>query len=107
MGTNLARLLENYWKRHQIVPKVGKCIGTAFGTGRLGDFGTNDAEVRGRVCEFLVAGHTKTGNAVEVWVLEAGYGRNSTTGSGDTVALYICGKVTGDSGGVGGLTAYF
>ena len=34
MGSNLARILENYWKRQQIVPKVSKCLGTAFGTGR-------------------------------------------------------------------------
>ena len=34
MGTNLARLLDNYWKRQRIVPKVGKCLGASFGTGR-------------------------------------------------------------------------
>ena len=34
MGTNLARLLENYWKQQRIVPKAGKCLGTVFDTGR-------------------------------------------------------------------------
>ena len=34
MRSNLAGLLETYWKRQQIVPKVGKYPGTAFGTGR-------------------------------------------------------------------------
>ena len=34
MGTNLARLLDNYWKRQRIAPKVGKCLGTLFVTGR-------------------------------------------------------------------------
>ena len=33
MGTNLSQILDNYWKRQRIVPKVGKCLGTAFGTG--------------------------------------------------------------------------
>ena len=32
MGPNLARLLENYWRRHRIFPKVGKYLGAAFGT---------------------------------------------------------------------------
>ena len=34
MGLNMARLLENYWQRQRIFPKVGKCLGTSFGTGR-------------------------------------------------------------------------
>ena len=34
MGPNIAWILENYWKRQRIVPKVGKCLGTEFGTGR-------------------------------------------------------------------------
>ena len=33
MGPNLARLLENYWKRHWIVPKVSQFLGEVFGTG--------------------------------------------------------------------------
>ena len=34
METNLAQLLDNYWKRQRILPKVGKCLGAAFGIGR-------------------------------------------------------------------------
>ena len=34
LGTNLAQILENYWRRQMIAPKVGKYLGTAFGTGR-------------------------------------------------------------------------
>ena len=34
LGPNLARLLENYWRRQGIVPKIGKYLGTAFGAWR-------------------------------------------------------------------------
>ena len=34
LGPNLALLLKNYWKRQSIVPKLGKCLGTFFETGR-------------------------------------------------------------------------
>ena len=34
MGPNIAWILDNYWKRQRIFPKVGKCLGTEFGTGR-------------------------------------------------------------------------
>ena len=34
MGPNLSWLLENYWKRQRIVPKIGNCLVTLFGTGR-------------------------------------------------------------------------
>ena len=33
LGPNLARLLDNYWRRQRIVPKVGKYLVTEFGTG--------------------------------------------------------------------------
>ena len=33
IGPDLACLLENYCKWQSIVPKVGKCMGAAFGTG--------------------------------------------------------------------------
>ena len=33
LGPNLGQLLKNYWRRQRIVPKVGKYLGTAFGTG--------------------------------------------------------------------------
>ena len=33
LGTNLDRILENYWLRQRILPKVGKYLGTEFGTG--------------------------------------------------------------------------
>ena len=32
MGPNLAQILGNHWNRQRKVPKVGKCLGTAFGT---------------------------------------------------------------------------
>ena len=34
MGANLDRLLDNYWPRQMIVPKLGKYPRTAFGSGR-------------------------------------------------------------------------
>ena len=34
MGPNLAHILDNYWRRQWIVPKVGKYLGTLSGTGR-------------------------------------------------------------------------
>ena len=34
LGPNLDRLLEKYWQRKRIVPKVGKYLRTYFGTGR-------------------------------------------------------------------------
>ena len=34
VGLNLSWMLENYSKRQRKVPKVGKCLGTSFGTGR-------------------------------------------------------------------------
>ena len=33
LGKNLDRILENYWQRHRVVPKVGKYPGTDFRTG--------------------------------------------------------------------------
>ena len=50
-------------------------------SGHMGAFGTNDAEVRGKACEFPVAGHTYTGNVVEGWVLAAGDDRIIPKGS--------------------------
>ena len=44
---------------------------------------------------------------VEGWVLAAGDGINSPTGSGEAAAPDICGEATGDGGGVCGPTAYF
>ena len=41
----------------------GSSGGALVGSGDMGGFGTNDAEVRGSACEFPAAGHTKTGNA--------------------------------------------
>ena len=34
MGPNLDRILENYWLRQRIFPKVGKYRGALFSTGR-------------------------------------------------------------------------
>ena len=34
IGLNLSQILYNYWKRHQIVSKVVKCLGAASVTGR-------------------------------------------------------------------------
>ena len=34
METNLSRLLDNHWKWQRIFPKIGNCMGGAFGTGR-------------------------------------------------------------------------
>ena len=35
MGTDIARIIDNYWKRQRIVPKVGECLVTYFGTRRV------------------------------------------------------------------------
>ena len=34
LGTNLSGLIDNYWKRQKIIPKVLKCMETEFGTGK-------------------------------------------------------------------------
>ena len=34
LGLNLYRILENYYQRQRTIPKVGKYLGTVFGTGR-------------------------------------------------------------------------
>ena len=39
--------------------------------------------------------------------MEAGDGRSSPQGSGDTVDQDLCGQETGDSGGLGGLWPIF
>ena len=48
----------------------------------MGDFRTNDAEVRGRACEFPAAGHKKKVKAAGVWVLAAGDGKIVLQGMG-------------------------
>ena len=65
------------------------------------------AAVRGSTRGFSAEGYYKSGNAVEGWVLAAGDGINSPTGSGEAAAPDICGEATGDGGGVCGPTAYF
>ena len=35
MSLNLARLLDNYWKRQKISPYAGKFLGKVFRTGRV------------------------------------------------------------------------
>ena len=73
----------------------------------MGAFGTNYAYVGESACVFTAAGHTKSGNAWEGWVLAAGDGKISPRGSEDTATPDICGQATGDSGGVDGPTDYF
>ena len=71
----------------------------------MGDFGTNDAEVRGSACDFPVVGHTKKINTAEGWVLAAGDGRSSPTGSVGTFTQYVwtgdMRQATGKSGVMG------
>ena len=50
---------------------------------------------------------TKKFKAADGWVLSEDYGENSPIGIGDTSAPDICGQETGNSGGLGGPTAYF
>ena len=90
----------------KVLPHVSSG-GALVWSGDMGAFSTNDAEVRGSTCGFPAPGHKKTGNAEEGWVLAVGDGKNSPTGSRDTDAPDICGQATGNSGGVGGPTAYF
>ena len=73
----------------------------------MGAFGANDTAVGGSACGFPEAGHRKTGNVAEGWVLEAGDGKDSPTGSGDTAAPDIGVQETVKSGGVGIPLAYF
>ena len=54
-----------------------------------------------------MAGHTKTGNEAEGWVLAAYCIISSLIGRGDTVAPDISGQATGNSGRVGGPTVSF
>ena len=85
----------------------GSSGGALVWSGDMGDFGTNDAEVRGSACGFPAAGQKKKVIVDEGWVLASGEGKNSPTWSRDTAAPDICGQETGDSDGVGGPTAYF
>ena len=73
----------------------------------MGAVSINYADVRGSACLFSAAGYKKSGNAAYGWVLASGYGRNSLIWSGDTAGPDICGQATGNSGIVGGHTAYF
>ena len=56
----------------------------------MGGFGNNNANVRGNACGFPAAGHTKTVDVAEEWILAAGDVKISPTGSGDTSAPDIC-----------------
>ena len=85
----------------------GSSGGALVWSAEMGDFGTNNAEVRGSACGFPVAGHREKVNAEEGWVLAAGDGKDNPPGSGDTSAPDIFGQVTGNSGQVGGPTPYF
>ena len=85
----------------------GSSGGALVWSGDMGAFGTNNTEVGEIACGFPAAGHTKTCNSAEGWVLAAGDGKISPTGSTDTANMYICGQATGDSGRLVGPTAYF
>ena len=47
------------------ISRNGSSGGTLVWSRDMGDFGTNNAEVRGSECEFPVTGRMITGNAVE------------------------------------------
>ena len=81
--------------------------GALVWSGDMGDFGTNDADVGGIACGFPESGYKKKGTTAEGRVLAVGDEKNSPAGSGDIEALDICAQAAGDSGGVGGPTAYF
>ena len=90
----------------KVLPR-GISVGALVWRKYMGNFGTNDAEVRGSAYGFPAESHRKTGNTQEGWVLAAGDGKSSSTGSGDTAAPDIYGKVTGNSVRVVGPVAYF
>ena len=73
----------------------------------MGDFGANVSEVRGSAGGSLAAGNKKKDKEAEGWFVAADGRKNSPPGSGDTSAPDIYGHETGDSGVVGGPTAYF
>ena len=90
----------------KVLPR-GSSGGALVWSRDMGDFGNNDAEVRGSACGFPAAGHKKKVKTSGGWVLAAGDSKNIPTGIGDTAAPDICGHDTGNSGGVGVPTVYF
>ena len=88
-----------------VIPR-GSSGGDIVWSGEMGAFGANGAEVRGSICGFPAAGHKKKVKAAEGRFAAAGEGKNSPPWSGDRAGTKICGQETGDSGGVGGHTAY-
>ena len=72
----------------------------------MGVIGANGSEARGSSC-----GVPETGEKVEIKKYEGrlvaeGGGRKSASGSRDTTAPDLLGQESGNSGGMGGLTAY-
>ena len=73
----------------------------------MDDIGDNGAEVRGSSYGFPARGNKVKVKAAEVRVLAKGGGKQIASGSRDTTATDLLGRETGNSGGVGGPTAYF
>ena len=89
-----------------VLPRGSSSVAIVW-SGDMGAFGANGIEVRGIVCGFPAAGHKKKGKSAEGRFLVAGEGKKSPPGIGDRSAPDICGQETGNSGSVGGPTAYF
>ena len=76
-------------------------------SGDVGAIGAYDVEVRGSSCGFPATGNKVKGKDAEGRVVAEGGDRKITSGSGYTTAPDLLGQETGNSGGVGGPTAYF
>ena len=69
--------------------------------------GANGAETGGSSCGVPATGDEVEGKNSEGRFMAEGGGGKRTSGSGDTTAPGLLGQEEGDSGGIGGLTAYF
>ena len=77
-----------------------------FWGGDLGVVGANGTEAGRTSCGVLATGDEVEEKKAEGRFVAEGGGRKSTSGSRDTTAPYLLGQEAGDSGRMGGLTAY-
>ena len=85
----------------------GNSGGTVVWSGDVAYISANGAEVRGSSYGFPATGNKVKDKAAEGRVVAEVGGKKSTSGGGYTTAPDLLGKETGNSGRVGGPTAYF
>ena len=88
------------------VLSCGNTGGAVFWGGDLGVVGANGTEAGRTSCGVLATGDEVEEKKAEGRFVAEGGGRKSTSGSRDTTAPYLLGQEAGDSGRMGGLTAY-